>query len=96
MSVRSLEVGLLLPGVAAAGEYVNGARIQSRVIDLVSVDAFRAAVFVVGAHRYGVAVGADGHSITELVVFIRVGSFQVSNAMGIPRRARMRDGRSRT
>src|SRR5437773_9765382 len=70
--VRSLDIGLLGPGSAAASEIINCAGLRCRGICLVAVDAFRRAVFVLGAHSQCIAVAADVEADSEPVLSVRV------------------------
>src|SRR5262249_45107350 len=65
--IRSLDVGLLTPHTARSREHVHGAARHHRAVTLVSVDAFRVAVFAHSANGDCVAVLAERQRESELV-----------------------------
>src|SRR5262249_31306281 len=72
-AIGVLDVGLLPPSLAAAGKDVGGAGFFARIVLLVAVDTFRAAIFVGRADNHGVAVSADGDSHAKPILLAGIG-----------------------
>ena len=75
--VRGLDVRLLRPGGAGAGENVDGASLRHGVVVLIAVDAGCGARFPVGADGHRIAVAAQRDGRPEMIALPGVGRLDV-------------------